>query len=119
MRCATVLLSLVVLVGCGGRTVVIKEQAKRPPNVRYAGGTGDTYEDAVIIKGAKNQKQGVEAEYAFISEKHGERGSDWDVVAQSLMKEGGKAYDMIEIELKPDKGKRYYYFDMTECSWVK
>lgn len=119
MTRAVALLGLLVLVGCGGRTVVIKEQEKRPANVRYGGGTGDTYEDAVVIKGAENQKQGVEAEYAFISEKHGKRGNDWEVVAQSLMKENGKAYDMIEIELRPQGGKRYYYFDLTECSWVK
>ena len=45
-----------------------------PPDltkVTYAGGDGKTVENAIIIKNAENERNGVAAEYAYISKING------------------------------------------------
>lgn len=95
----------------------LDEQPEKPHNVFYRGGDGGSYQDAVVIRGAENQRRGVEAEYAFICRHHGEQNQDWKVSSQTMLKEDGKTYDMVEIELTSDNSHRYYYFDVSGNSW--
>ncbi|MBD3418741.1 MAG: hypothetical protein GF398_01360 [Chitinivibrionales bacterium] len=75
--------------------------------------------DAIVIIGATNQKEGVQAEYEFISEKYGKRKKEWKVVAQSISRDTDKLFDIIEIETIPDGDRYFYYFDITKCSWSR
>ena len=108
--------------GCVSKqTVRIKvresKELPRSKKVRYEGGTGESREQAVVIVGAKDIKEGVAAEYDFISENHGRKGKAWRIKGQSQAREEDKVYDMIEIELIESQKTHYYYFDITNCAW--
>ncbi|MBD3391850.1 MAG: hypothetical protein GF418_07320 [Chitinivibrionales bacterium] len=120
---AHMLLALVVCLGCVSKETVrirVKEADELPRGrkVKYEGGMGESREDAVVIIGAEDLKQGVAAEYDFISQLHGRKNKDWRVKAQSQSREGGKIYDIIEMEILESGETHYYYFDISNCSWV-
>ena len=112
--------AFLVTAGCtGGRSVAQgKERTAPPAQYNYSGGSGGSAEEAVVILGAHNQREAVEAEYAFIGQKYGKRGKEWSVAAQSLRKEENKVYDCIEIEVAGTSDRRYFYFDVTRFSWI-
>jgi len=80
--------------------------------IRFAGGSGDSREDAIIIKNAENHRAGVDAEYLYLEERFGERDIHWKLVMQALLK-GEKPIDWLEIELT-DGTTKSIYFDVSE-----
>jgi len=46
--------------------------------ISYEGGDGHNKKEAIIIKGASNEPEGVSAEYAWIADLYGERSVDWE-----------------------------------------
>jgi hypothetical protein len=48
---------------------------------------GLTKEEAVIILGAKDETEGVDAEYSWIEENYGEENVEWEMIDQELMDE--------------------------------
>jgi hypothetical protein len=87
-------------------------------HVHFYGGPGDARENAVIIEGAKSQTKGMEAEYYFISLKYGKKDKGWRLVGQSQEREKPRVFDVLEIEEKATSTHFFYYFDLTQCSWV-
>jgi hypothetical protein len=89
------------------------EVKKEPPakaagHVKYEGGDGSSLEKAVIIKGAKGEEEGVNAEYAWLAKKH----PGYKMHEQSLLGEKGRKYDVITIEVG---GKKFeVFFDITD-----
>ena len=81
--------------------------------VEYAGGDGSSKEKAIIIKGAASSMEGIAAEYQYLSDRFGVRGSDWSLELQSLVQEKGKSYDVMNLLLK-DGSKLTLYFDISE-----
>ena len=80
--------------------------------IRFAGGSGDSREDAIVIKNAENHRAGVVAEYLYLEERFGERDIHWKLVMQALLK-GEKPIDWLEIELT-DGTTKSIYFDVSE-----
>ena len=79
-----------------------------------SGGQGETAENAVVIY-TRSSKIGIAAEYAYVEQICGERDVDWKLQRQSLLtgeEEGGKAFDLLEVELK-DGRKKEFWFDIT------
>jgi len=65
-------------------------------------------EHAVIIKGAKDEMAGVEAERAWTEQRYpGYMKGD-----QSLLTSGGKQFD--EIKITTHEGHKTIYFDITD-----
>ena len=79
-------------------------------SVTYGGGSGDTIQDAIVIRGARNEAAGVQAEYGYIRQ---ELGTGCKGQSQSLLKEGDRYFDAITVELS-DGTERVFYFDVTE-----
>jgi hypothetical protein len=77
-------------------------------NVTYSGGNGSTIENAIIIN-AQSSFIGIAAEYAYISKKHGERRSSWELELQSLIEKDGKHFDALHIKLKNGQNLTYYF----------
>jgi hypothetical protein len=79
----------------------------------YTGGDGSSMENTIIIR-TTSTVDGVHAEYAYISQKHGVRNEDWEVVSQMLIDNtDGKRLDVINI--KSSDGKSFsYYFNISE-----
>jgi hypothetical protein len=78
--------------------------------VYFEGGDGSSLEQAVVIRGAESDAEGIAAEHAFVDEVFGP-GCMKD--RQSLSSEGGRWYDVLEI-LLPQGGRVSVYFDITE-----
>jgi len=114
-------LGTILLLGCAGRQGLDlgKKRPDTAPKVQYSGGSGDSYEDAVKISGVEKQSQGVDAEYKYISGKYGQKGKDWQLKGQTIVKEGEGAYDVLEIKLLNSSEERIYYFDVSSFPWKK
>ncbi len=82
--------------------------------IKFTGGDGSSEKNAIVIDGARSGREGVPAEYIFISKKHGNRERDWKLHGQSLLGEKGKSVDFIEIEILETKNIVGYYFDITD-----
>jgi hypothetical protein len=82
-----------------------------PRTKDYAGGSGQSKEDPVIILTDKTWK-GIDAEYAWISKYFGQKGVDWTLVQQKLEHQGVKQFDIMQIELSNGTTKMLT-FDIT------
>ena len=80
--------------------------------IQYKGGDGTTQVKAIVILGAKDNQEGIDAEYEIISEMLGERFIDWELVRQTLIQEEDKSYDQIEIKSGDDQF--VIWFDITD-----
>ncbi len=89
-----------------------KEDPARP-KITLSGGPGDTMATAIVIKGAKSSQDGIPAEYYFLEKKYDKMQVDWKLSRQSLMHQGGKHYDRMQIELK-DGAKKDAYSAITD-----
>ncbi|MGG7036483.1 MAG: hypothetical protein ACI7YS_14995, partial [Flavobacterium sp.] len=88
----------------------------KPPdltNVTYEG-EGKSAENAILIKNAMNERNGVAAEYAYISKIHGIKFVDWKPIGQSTITHNNKNIDIIDIEVINKSEKKSFYFDITE-----
>ncbi len=115
-----ILIALLIFAGCGNRqTMKVEEKQEIPGRIQFSGGSGDSYEDAVIITGVHKQQEGLDAEYNYISQKHGIKNRDWRVVGQTIIREKVSIYDVIEVSLSSDSDRRIYYFNVTAFPWKR
>lgn len=82
--------------------------------VTYEGGDGKTIENAIVIKNAGDERNGIAAEYAFVAKIYGEKFKDWKPVGQSTISKDTKKIDLIKIQLIQKDETISYYFDITE-----
>lgn len=80
---------------------------------KYEGGNGKSIEEAIVIKGANDTKEGIALKYDYISNLYGERDVDWKLQMQALMGDKERPCDKAEIILKNGE-KKEFYFDITE-----
>jgi hypothetical protein len=80
--------------------------------IKLQGGDGTTQDKAIEILWARDNQEGIDAEYEIISEMLGERFIDWELVRQTLIQEEDKSYDQIEIK----SGDEHFviWFDITD-----
>ncbi len=68
-----------------------------------------TKEEAVIILGAKNETEGVDAEYDYLDNKFGE----YEFLSQEFIGEPDNQYDLLRIQL-PDGTEKGVWFNITD-----
>ena len=90
--------------------MIIKEYFKL---VTYKGGNGSFKEEAVIILGASDEVEGVDAEYVWIENKFGEEIVQWELVDQELIDEDNRQYDILKIKFK-NSNVQEFWFDITD-----
>jgi hypothetical protein len=78
----------------------------------FAGGSGDSREDAIVIKNAENHRAGIDAQYLYLQERFGERDIHWKLFMQALLK-GEKRIDWLVIRFI-DGTTKSIYFDVSE-----
>jgi len=95
----TLLFTLVVvmLVGCGTTPL------------SYSGGDGSSHEQAVIIRGAQDTEAGIDAENAWIRQRH----AGACKTKQALVSVGRRHHDVITLTLNDGQTKSVY-FDITD-----
>lgn len=96
---------------CSAQPAPVSEQPAKSP-ITFKGGPGDTPETAVIITGAPNSMAGIAAEYQYLGKKFGPRNQFWKLKRQSVMKQNGRIYDRLELELKGGR-KQTIFFDIS------
>jgi hypothetical protein len=82
-------------------------------DITFSGGDGLSFETAIIIKGIQNNQEGINAEYIYISNKHGKVNINWKPIMQALIDDTYKYCDNIQIEDINNNTKISYYFDIT------
>jgi hypothetical protein len=91
---------------------VAKMSLNDKPEIIFTGGSGDSREEAIVIKNAPNHLAGVQAEYLYLQEKFGERDVHWKLFMQAKLK-GEKPVDWLVIRLI-DGTTKSIYFDISE-----
>ena len=99
MKTLFITLIAIVLVGC----------ETKPAHLTYSGGDGSSYQQAVVIKGAEDEKAGIAAERAWLEQRY----PGFQKGRQSLVHSGGRLYDLIEFTTA-DGQKKSVYFDITD-----
>ena len=79
--------------------------------VSYAGGDGASFAGAILIKGARNESEGVAAERTYVVKFH----PDWNPreIDTALMSDNGRDYDLSHFRGR-DGAEHVLYFDITE-----
>ena len=83
------------------------------PTISYSEDKGESFHDAVIVSGVRNQREAIAAEYKYISDHHGQRGKDWFLVGQTIIHDQQKVVDVVEIQLANSVDRKLIYFDAT------
>ena len=83
-------------------------------NIEFIGGTGNTLLDAIIIKGTKSEKSGMEAEIFYLEKLYGKKNIDWRILRQRVLEKDKRTYDFFIIETKEPKKTINIFFDITE-----
>jgi len=91
------------------KTTSKKNKIIKIGHLRFEGGDGSSMEKAVIVKNAKNEMEGIDAEAKWIHKLH----RRWRKGNQALMRKDGKSYDRIEYTT-PDGTKKIIFFDITD-----
>jgi hypothetical protein len=99
--------------GCFAHNTVNDQRGKKQEAVSYSGGTGASYDSAVVITGAGDYAVAVTFEQHFIARLWGEKDKDWMIVEQTTITENGRMYDMVRIAVTKSGEKHFYYFDIT------
>jgi hypothetical protein len=81
--------------------------------ITFSNNTGESIDDAIIIRNAKTDLEGVDAEYYYLGERFGEKGIDWNLDQQYLNDEEDGYYDVLDITLS-DGRMLTLYFDITD-----
>jgi hypothetical protein len=95
-------LSCFIAGGCLARGAIkVSEQPeKRLQGVSISGGNGESYDSAVVLTGGKDHAAAVESEHKFIAKLWGGvQDKDWKITEQTLVTEGKKTYDMVQVEV--------------------
>ena len=77
------------------------------------GGTGDSFQSAIVIRKAPKGLSAAGAETLFLTQRYGERGTDWTLKHQDLLQRESKTFDVYHVVLA-DRSERSLYFDITE-----
>ena len=77
--------------------------------IKFGGGDGSSFESAVLIQGAKDEKEGIAAEHQYLSSHFG----SWSLRRQSLVSQKARLYDVMDITEK-NGTERSVLFDITE-----
>ena len=98
-------------------TSSMEELWNKPPDlskVVYTGGDGTSVENAIVISGAGNERNGIAAEYEYVAKKYGIKFTDWKPAGQSTISKDNKKFDAASIQTIPKGEIVTFYFDITD-----
>jgi hypothetical protein len=78
-----------------------------------SGGTGDSIQDAIVIKKTPRGLSAAGAEHLFLTRRFGQRGKDWTLTRQDLLQADRRVYDTYCVRLA-DESEQTLYFDVTD-----
>ena len=75
----------------------------------FQGGDGSSCEQAIVIRGAATEWEGVASEYRYLELRH----PGWTLKDQSLVRSGDRSFDLLEFATA-DGAARRACFDISE-----
>lgn len=114
MKVIFAVLCAIVLFSCSPRPVISSSSSVVGPLAsacNFSEDNGDSFKEAVMIGGVQTQRDGMAAEYHYISDRFGNRGSDWFLVGQTILSDQNRIIDVVEIQLKNPAERKLIYFD--------
>ena len=78
--------------------------------IQYKGGNGTSKQLSIVILGATNENEGVDAEYDYLDSKYGE----YELVSQEFIGEAYRQYDVLKIIKPSDSQEEEVWFDISE-----
>ncbi len=93
------------------RSALAQSSGAPTSGVSYAGGDGGSFASAILIKGARNESEGVAAERIYVVKFH----PDWDPgeIDTALLANNGRYYDLSHFRSRGGV-EHGLYFDVTE-----
>jgi hypothetical protein len=106
---------MLAVLQCSSTKTIVRDKATAAElrRVEYSGGSGDSYESAVVIQRVRDRRVGAAAEYQYISNRYGTQNKKWRIVEQAEGTEGERIYDMVQFEVVATGEKKILYFDVT------
>jgi hypothetical protein len=88
---------------------VVAQNAGAPTGaISYGSGDGGSLETAIIVNGARNDTEGVIAEFAYVARLH----PDWRIAFHELLQKEGRVYDSNRYRAQ-DGTEHTLIFDIT------
>jgi len=81
--------------------------------ITYKGGNGLDSRDAIIIIGAIDELEGIDAEYIWLEEKYGKQDIEWELLDQEFIDLDTIKYDLLKIKFQNGEIKEFW-FDITD-----
>lgn len=79
----------------------------------YEGGDGSTPDDAIIVRGAGSDLEGVAATFGWMHEHLGAKDEGWRLLTHSTGSHGERQIDTFDVVVR-EGGRRRIYFDVSE-----
>ena len=79
----------------------------------YKGGNGLDTGEAIIIIGAIDELEGIDAEYIWLEEKYGKQDLEWELIDQEFIDLDNIKYDLLKIKFQNGEIKKFW-FDITD-----
>ena len=101
-----------LLVSCSPRPTVNSSALGPVSSVcTFSEKSGESFNQAILIGGVQTQRDGMAAEYHYISGKFGTRGKDWFLLRQTILSDANRIIDVVEIQLQDPAERKLIYFD--------
>ena len=81
--------------------------------ITYKGGDGLDSKEAIIITGAIDELEGIDAEYIWLEEKYGKQDIEWELLDQEFIDLDTIKYDLLKIKFQNGEIKEFW-FDITD-----
>ena len=81
--------------------------------ITYKGGNGLDTSEAIIIIGAIDELEGIDAEYIWLEEKYGKQDLEWELLDQEFIDLDTIKYDLLKIKFQNGEIKEFW-FDITD-----
>lgn len=79
---------------------------------QYIEKSGKSKKEAIVVLDVEDEREGVRAEYEYLEKILGQRGVDWNLEEQFLLRENEMVYDKLVVKLA-DGSKKEIYFNIT------
>jgi hypothetical protein len=81
--------------------------------VWYEGGDGSTLNDAIVVRGAGSDLEGVAATFGWMHERLGAKDEEWRLISHSTGGDGVRKIDTFDVMLRGGE-RKVVYFDVSE-----
>lgn len=95
----------------GGDWLKLAEEAIDSGEITFEG-SGESYENAILVNGAEGAAEGVAAEYVYLMRRLAD-GPSWQRKSQRLLLRDGHPYDVVTVVFE-DGTQREFIFDATD-----